>query len=123
MKRNPVVPFVVIMVLGMGLMFALSLIGLGDAKEVAEEQKKGVKQEQVTDHASVAPETLYKQSCIGCHGDAYQGGVGPTLTGVGDRLSAAEIKNVVLNGRNQMPGGLVKEDQAEALVKFLQKIK
>ena len=49
--------------------------------------------------------------------------MGPALTGVGDRRSADEIKDIIINGKNSMPGGLVKEDQAENMVKFLQGLK
>ena len=33
MNRNPVMPFIIIMVFGIGLMFLLSFKGLGDAKK------------------------------------------------------------------------------------------
>ena len=39
MKRNPVIPFVIIMVFGIGLMFLLSFKGLSDAKQIAEESR------------------------------------------------------------------------------------
>jgi cytochrome c550 len=122
MNRNPVIPFVVIMVFGIGLMFLLSFKGLGDAKEIAKEQTNGGKTEESA-NASVKPEDIYKQNCISCHGNAYQGVVGPALKGVGDRLSADEIKNIITNGKNTMPAGLVKEEQAAGMVKFLQGLK
>ena len=122
MKRNPVIPFVIIMVFGIGLMFLLSFKGLGDAKQIAKDQENAGKTEE-TANASAKPEDIYKQNCISCHGDAYQGGVGPALKGVGDRRSADEIKNIIMNGKNTMPGGLVKEDQADGMVKFLQGLK
>ena len=46
MKRNPVIPFVIIMVFGIGLMFLLSFKGLGDAKEIAKEKENGGKTEE-----------------------------------------------------------------------------
>lgn len=122
MKRNPVVPFVIIMVLGIGLMFLLSFKGLGDSKQIAEQQANGGKTEAPA-KVSAKPEDIYKQSCITCHGDAYQGGVGPALKGVGERRSADYIKNIITHGKNTMPAGLVKEDQAEGMVKFLQGLK
>jgi cytochrome c550 len=122
MNRNPVIPFVVIMVFGIGLMFLLSFKGVGDSKEIAKEQENGGKTEESA-NASAKPEDIYKQNCISCHGDAYQGGVGPALKGVGDRRSADEIKDIITNGKNSMPSGLVKEDQAEDMVKFLQGLK
>lgn len=123
MNRNPVLPFVVIMVLGIGLMFIVSFKGLGDAKELAKEQANGGKIEKSAESTAVKPEDIYKQNCISCHGNAYQGGVGPALKGVGKRRSADYIKNIIMNGKNAMPAGLVKQGQADEMVKFLQGLK
>ena len=121
MKRNPVVPFVIIMVFGIGLMFLLSFKGLGDMDEVANEGKGNEK----TEVAASNPEDIYKSSCIACHGDAYQGGVGPALKGVGDHLSKDEIKNVIQNGRGGMPpqSGVVPAEKLDAMADWVSKIK
>ncbi|MCR8870476.1 MULTISPECIES: cytochrome c550 [Peribacillus] len=122
MKRNPVMPFIIIMVFGIGLMFLLSFKGLGDAKDLAKEKEGGGKTEE-TESASASPEDIYKQNCISCHGDAYQGGVGPALKGVGDRLSVDEVKNVITNGRGAMPSGLVEEQNIDAMAKYIHGLK
>ncbi|UII54902.1 cytochrome c [Cytobacillus spongiae] len=103
MNRNPIIPFVLIMVIGIGAMFLLSFKGLGDMDELAAEKEGGEKTEET---ASNNPEDIYATSCIGCHGDQYQGGVGPALTGIGDRLSQDEIKDILVNGKGTMPPGL-----------------
>jgi cytochrome c550 len=122
MKRNPVMPFIIIMVFGIGLMFLLSFKGLGDAKDLAKEKEGGEKTEE-TESASASPEDIYKQNCISCHGNAYQGGVGPALKGVGDRLSVDEVKNVITNGRGAMPSGLVEEQNIDAMAKYIHGLK
>jgi cytochrome c550 len=122
MKRNPVMPFIIIMVFGIGLMFLLSFKGLGDAKDLAKEKEGGGKTEE-TENASASPEDIYKQNCISCHGDAYQGGVGPALKGVGDRLSVDEVKNVITNGRGAMPSGLVEEQNIDAMAEYIHGLK
>ncbi|KRF49744.1 cytochrome c550 [Peribacillus frigoritolerans] len=122
MKRNPVMPFIIIMVFGIGLMFLLSFKGLGDAKDLAKEKEGGEKTEE-TENASASPEDIYKQNCISCHGDAYQGGVGPALKGVGDRLSVDEVKNVITNGRGAMPPGLVEEQNIDAMAEYIHGLK
>ncbi|CAH0283978.1 Cytochrome c-550 [Peribacillus frigoritolerans] len=122
MKRNPVMPFIIIMVFGLGLMFLLSFKGLGDAKDLAKEKEGGEKTEE-TENASASPEDIYKQNCISCHGDAYQGGVGPALKGVGDRLSVDEVKNVITNGRGAMPPGLVEEQNIDAMAEYIHGLK
>ncbi|CAN7206304.1 cytochrome c550 [Peribacillus castrilensis] len=122
MNRNPVMPFIIIMVFGIGLMFLLSFKGLGDAKDLAKEKEGGEKTEE-TESASASPEDIYKQNCISCHGDAYQGGVGPALKGVGDRLSVDEVKDVITNGRGGMPPGLVEEQNIDAMAEYIHGLK
>lgn len=60
-------------------------------------------------------------SCTGCHGANMQGGMGPSLLGVGDRLSADEIESVIVNGRGAMPGGTFagSDDELNTLVEWL----
>jgi cytochrome c550 len=118
MNRNPVIPYILIFVFGIGLMFLLSFKGLGDMDELAKEKEGGTETEQV----ARGPEEIYN-SCIGCHGDQYQGGMGPALTGVGDRLSQDEIKEIVVNGKGAMPGGMVKPEEADAMAEWLANIK
>ncbi|GGJ62971.1 cytochrome c550 [Anoxybacillus voinovskiensis] len=120
MNRNPLIPFVLIMVLGIGLTIALSFKGLGDAKELAEEQKGGAKTEEKATAAN--PEEFYKQTCSACHGVNYEGGVGPSLKGVGKRLSLDQIKDVIQHGRGNMPSGLVPADKADEMAKWLSKL-
>lgn len=59
-------------------------------------------------------------SCFSCHGVELEGASGPSLETVGSRLTNDEIRAVIENGTNVMPGGLV-EDPAElgALVEWL----
>ncbi|WP_042458496.1 cytochrome c550 [Neobacillus dielmonensis] len=120
MKRNPVVPFVLIMVFGIGLMFLLSFKGVGDMKEIAKDKGGG---NEKTEVAASKPEDIYKSTCIGCHGDQYQGGMGPSLKGVGDRLSKDEIKQVITKGRGNMPANQVKPEQADMMADWLMKLK
>jgi len=116
MNRNPVIPYILIFVFGIGLMFFLSFKGLGDADELAKEKEGWT---ETTETAAAKPEDIYKQTCITCHGDQYQGGMGPALTGVADRLSKDEIVEVITKGRGNMPGGMVKPEQADAMADWL----
>jgi cytochrome c550 len=121
MKRNPVIPYILIMVFGIVLVLILSFKGLGDMKEIAKEDGKG---DEPTEVAASKPEDIYKQSCIGCHGDQYQGTVGPALKGVGSKYSKEELMDIVVNGKGTgMPAGLVKQEQAAAMADFLANIK
>jgi cytochrome c550 len=121
MKRNQVIPYILIMVFGIVLVLILSFKGLGDMKEIAKEDGKG---NEPTEVAASKPEDIYKQSCIGCHGDQYQGTVGPTLKGVGSKYSKEELMDIVVNGKGTgMPAGLVKQEQAAAMADWLSNIK
>ncbi|TWE06474.1 cytochrome c550 [Neobacillus bataviensis] len=120
MKRNPVIPYILVMVFGIVLVFILSFKGLGDMKEMAKDKGKGG---ETTEVAATKPEDIYKQTCIACHGDQYQGVVGPTLKGVGSKYSKAEIVNIITKGKGNMPSGLVPQEQAEAMAEWVSKIK
>ncbi|WP_312473634.1 cytochrome c550 [Neobacillus sp.] len=122
MKKNPVIPYILILVFGIVLVFILSFKGLGDMKEVAKDKGEGGK---TTEVASSNPEDIYKNAgCIGCHGNQYQGGMGPALKGIGDKLSKDQIKGFLTNGSPKgMPPGLVKPEQMDAMVEWVSKIK
>ncbi|MDR6122332.1 cytochrome c [Neobacillus drentensis] len=122
MKRNPVIPFILIMVFGLVLVFVMSFKGLGDMKEVASEKGEGNGSEK-TEVAASKPEDIYKQTCVACHGDQYQGVVGPTLKGVGGKYSKDQLIEIVTKGKGNMPAGLVPQEQAAAMADWLANIK
>lgn len=124
MNRNPVIPFIVIMVFGIVLIFGLSFKGLSDSKQTAKNQ--GGTTTSTTDSsstASVDPQGIYKSTCIGCHGDQYQGVVGPSLKGIGKKLTVAQIKQIITHGKGPMPPNLVPENEADAMAKWVSQIK
>lgn len=49
-----------------------------------------------------AAEEVYSRNCLSCHGDQLQGGVGPELATVGDRMSQEEIAGAIMNGVGAM---------------------
>lgn len=122
MKKNPAIPYILILVFGIVLVFILSFKGLSDMKEVAKGDNKGTEKTEV---ASAKPEDIYKNAgCLGCHGEQYQGGMGPSLKGIGDKISKDEIKGFLTNGSPKgMPAGLVKPEQMDAMVEWVSKIK
>lgn len=122
MKRNPIIPFLLIMVLGISAMFLMSFKGIGDMKEIASEKEDGGEK---TEETAAAPEELYQQKgCVACHGSDYQGvGSNPALIGVGDRLSHDEIADILVNGKGTMPQGLLTEEQAPEMAEWLSSLK
>lgn len=64
---------------------------------------------------AAAAAALYAERCASCHGDDRQGVTGPSLVGVGDRYSPAELVAIVEVGRNGMPPFGGSFDTAELL--------
>jgi len=65
---------------------------------------------------------IYASQCSVCHGEKMAGSppVIPSLIGVADRLSQAQITATIKNGKGRMPGfPSLNEDQLSALVEFL----
>lgn len=63
---------------------------------------------------------FYKKSCQTCHGAKMEGGVGPKLTGVGQKLMIDDFKSIISNGKGQMPAFVhVDEAAVTALYKYL----
>lgn len=71
--------------------------------------------------------TMQEAQCIACHGGELEGGAGPALRGVGDRLSKEELVDVITNGRNNgaMPPykDQLSSEQIEQIAVWLEKQK
>jgi mono/diheme cytochrome c family protein len=65
-------------------------------------------------------EAVYRESCATCHGGSGEGGSGPSLVGVDDRLSRAEHIDIVREGRGNMPGwdASLSREEIEAVVDY-----
>lgn len=113
MKNNPIIPYILIMALGIGVIFFLSLEGIGNQEEIAQSE------EEVEVEAADG-EAVAQANCIGCHGGDLTGGGGPSLIG----LDEAHIRDVIANGQGMMPGGLVTDPaQVDALVEYIVSLK
>lgn len=127
MNRNPIVPYILIMALGIGLIFFMSLHGLDNQEEIAADQEQGEEGgetadggEEGGDEASSGdfdPEALAQGKCVSCHGQNYEGSVGPSLVGLD--ASADEVKDVLKNGKGSMPGGLVPDENLDAMAEWV----
>ena len=108
MKNNPLIPYVLIMAFGIGLIFFMSLEGAGK-KDEAHGDEGGATEE-------INGESIVQSSCIGCHGGDLSGGMGPALTG---GLDAAHVKDVVMNGVGSMPAVVTNEAEAQAVADYI----
>ena len=125
MQKNAIVPYILIMAFGIGLIFFLSVQGVNDEAEIAEEQAteegggEAAEGEEggETAEADFDPEAHAQANCISCHGSSYEGGVGPAL--IGTALAQEEIEDILINGKGTMPGGLVQEENAAAMAEWV----
>ncbi len=92
MKRNPIIPFALIAIVGILAVIVISFVGVNQREQIAnpdEGQEEGAVQD---------PEAIYEASCLGCHGTDLSGGAGPALSTIGSELSLDEIKDIITNG-------------------------
>jgi len=81
-------------------------------------------QNATTTSSSFDPEAFYKQTCITCHGDHYQGVVGPSLKNLSKKYTQADVENILKNGKSGgMPAGLVKPENIPAMAKWVLSLK
>jgi cytochrome c551 len=68
-------------------------------------------------------QSLYKQSCLSCHGNTLEGKVGPktNLQQVGKRMSKEQITKQIASGGNGMPGfgSKLTAEEIQALAEWL----
>lgn len=126
MQKNAIVPYILIMAFGIGLIFFLSLEGANNQEEIAAEhaeEEGGTGGEDQgndggsTDSVEFDPEAQAQQSCVSCHGSSYEGGVGPSL--VDTELDQAGIEDIIANGKGAMPGGLIEEENIPAMAEWI----
>lgn len=118
MSKNPVVPFLLIFALGIGLIFFMSLYGLDQQAEIADPDGEATEEESANTGEFDA-ETVSQQKCISCHGDNLAGGMGPALNS--QTASAEELHDAIKDGvpGTAMPGGLVPDDNIDEMVDYI----
>lgn len=105
MNRNPIVPFILIIFLGIGLVFLLSSQGANQEEEgggeetASEEGGEGGGEEASS--GDFDAEGFARDSCASCHGQDFSGGMGPALAGTS--LSEEDFTTTVREGRGSMP--------------------
>ncbi|AIF43406.1 cytochrome c550 [Virgibacillus sp. SK37] len=120
MKRNPVVPYAIIALIGILAVIVISFVGLNQRDDIQQaEEGGGESTEEAQEGASDDPQAIFEGNCASCHGADLSGGAGPDLTQVGSRLSAEEIQDVIINGKGSMPAGMATADEAKILADWL----
>ncbi|MDP4086677.1 MAG: cytochrome c [Bacillota bacterium] len=60
-----------------------------------------------------------QKSCVSYHGQNLEGVVGPSLNDIQSKLSQSDIENIIVNGRGNMPAGLVSKKEAQTIAEWL----
>ena len=118
MKNNPVIPYILIMAFGIGLIFFMSLEGVGNQKEIAKGDETA---DEGGETAGGAEGEALVSLCITCHGaDLQGGGVGPKIAG----LDAEHIVDVLENGieGTVMTPGLKTGEEAKAIAEYISQL-
>jgi glucose dehydrogenase len=64
---------------------------------------------------------VYAEQCAACHGEKLEGiQPAPGLVGIGSRMNAAQVAEVVQKGKGDMPPADAKGAQLDALLRFLE---
>ncbi|REB10001.1 cytochrome c [Sporosarcina sp. BI001-red] len=123
MSKNPVIPYILIFALGIGLIFFMSLYGIDQKKEIAdgdgEATEEGTKEEGASSEFDA--EAVAQQKCIGCHGGDLKGSVGPNLHG--EDKDAKELHEIIKNGKGGMPAGLIPDENIDDMVDYILTLK
>lgn len=116
MKNNPIIPYILIMAFGIGLIFFMSLDGVGNQEEIAHEGEEATEEGGATAEGGAEGEALVS-TCIGCHGGDLTGGMGPALVG----QDPAHIVDVLTNGIEGTPmtPGMKSPEEAQAIADYI----
>jgi hypothetical protein len=71
------------------------------------------------DQISAGAAIVQANGCMGCHGAAFHGGIGPALYGIEHRRSAAQIATAIAKPKAPMPTFPFSTTQISALVAYL----
>lgn len=121
MKNNPIIPYILIMAFGIGLIFFMSLEGVGNKEEIAQHGEEGTTEEEGGATAEGAGGEQLVSTCIGCHGGDLTGGMGPSLV---DK-DAEHIVDVLVNGIEGTPmtPGMKTPEEAQAIADYITSLK
>jgi mono/diheme cytochrome c family protein len=102
------------------IVLALALVAAGCGGSGAQSSDADI-EARVAAADPAAGQPVFDDICAACHGPEGQGGIGARLVGVGGRLSATEMHDIVTDGRGRMPawGNRLDADEVDAVVAYL----
>lgn len=104
------------MMIGLALVFA----ACGGGGDSSNGESSNNDNSQTASVDAEAAQKVFKQNCATCHGENLEGKNGPALDHIGKEMSEKEIHDQIKNGtKGQMPGGLIKGDEANNVAAWL----
>lgn len=67
----------------------------------------------------MSAEELYMKTCSSCHGSDLKSGYATDLDQIGSTYTAEELEDIIVNGKNRMPGGILKGESAKKVAEWL----
>ncbi|TXL67995.1 cytochrome c [Cerasibacillus terrae] len=121
MKRNPVIPYGIIAVIGILAIVIVAGMGVGQRDAIQAEQDGEATEEKGGEEAAASddPEAIYESNCLSCHGEDLSGGMGPDISKAGADHDADELVNIIQNGIGDMPPTQVGDEEASVLAEWL----
>lgn len=122
MNNNPAIPFLLIILLGIGLVFLLASYGADHQvdsnhaaeQEAAEETAEGEDGEESASTGDFDAEGFARDNCASCHGQDFTGGMGPTILGLDEEAFITAVRE----GPGNMPAfssDQISDEELEAL--------
>lgn len=85
-----------------------NLVSQDNLSQEHEESQNDINNSVGTDfYFTEEKEELFKQvdrACIACHGNSWEGGLGPSLINLNKKYNESEIMEIIMNGKGVMPG-------------------
>lgn len=89
-------------------------------KDLETRDLKALDPEELEEIESHPGADIYAQNCLSCHGENLEGTLAPELTLAGNRFSKEELKDIIQNGKGNMPAMIVdNEEDADVLATWL----
>lgn len=128
MRKNPVIPYAIIAVIGVLAVIIISFIGIDQSQDIQQAEENGEEQTEQSEEGSEEGgettagngEEVFQSNCAMCHGSDLASGSAPDLTQVGSTYSQEEIAQIVQEGIGTMPAqSHVQGEDLEALTEWL----
>ncbi len=119
-SKRPVATGLMLLALAATIFLTWQSVAFHDWEAAAKQGE--IKQTVEFDKEDPGYKALEASGCLNCHGTDLTGGpAAPALTETGATLSAEEIANIAVNGRNTMPPGMFKgsDEELKALSEFI----